>query len=92
VNWGRAQATNVRMRALDHIRLDFKCPNCDLYLFGTKETPSEDGVVFCSECRAGGSYEQIVEKRSRLLARFVSRNFVEEFFRQIRVPERYAPL
>jgi hypothetical protein len=72
------------MGALDYLRLDLKCPDCDLYLFGAKETVSGNEVVFCTECRAGGGYEEIVKNRGRLTPRFVSRQFVNEFLRQIR--------
>ena len=66
-------------QAGDFIQLDLKCPNCGLNLVGTKETVSGDKAVFCSECGAGGSYAQIVEKRARLIPRFVSRQFVEKY-------------
>jgi hypothetical protein len=66
------------MSTLDYLRLHLKCPDCDIPLFGTKETGSGDKVVFCSECRAGGSYEQIVDNRARLIPRFVHRQFVEK--------------
>jgi hypothetical protein len=69
------------MSAVDYIRLDLKCPHCDLYLFGTRGTGTGDKAVFCSECRAGGSYEQIVEKKARLIPRFVSHRFVEKLLR-----------
>jgi hypothetical protein len=69
------------MSTLGYICLDLKCPTCDLNLFGTGEPASGEKAVFCSECRAGGSYEQIVEKRARLIPRFVSRQFVEKALR-----------
>ena len=69
------------MSAVDYIRLDLRCPHCDLYLFGTRGTGTGDKAVFCSECRAGGSYEQIVEKKARLIPRFVSHRFVEKLLR-----------
>jgi hypothetical protein len=69
----------VIVGAVDFIQLDLKCPDCGLNLVGTNETVSGDRAVFCSECRAGGSYDQIVEKRARLIPRFVSRQFVEKY-------------
>ena len=78
----RSKTTVSSTGAVDCLLLDIKCPDCDIYLFGTKGTGSGDQVVFCSECRAGGSYEQIVDNRARLIPRFVHRQFVEKLLQQ----------
>jgi hypothetical protein len=69
------------MSTPNYLRLQLKCPDCDVYLFGTNGTASGDKAVFCAECHAGGSYEQIVVNRARLIPRFVHRQYVERLLR-----------
>lgn len=71
------------MGALDYLS-DIKCPKCGLNLFGAQDAVSGVRMLFCTECRAGGWYEEIAEKGRSPTSEFVSREFVEDFLHKIR--------
>lgn len=70
------------MTISDHLTSD-RCPNCKVYLFRAKDAVSGE-IVFCSECLAGGSYKEVVEKRGGLASGYVTRQRVDDFLREIR--------
>jgi hypothetical protein len=68
------------MSILDHLT-DIRCPNCDVQLFRALD-PEAGGIVFCSECLAGGRNQEVTEQRGALIAsrRIEKRNVLPRSF------------
>jgi hypothetical protein len=71
------------MATLDYVMLDVQCPKCRVGLFGAKDSVSGNKIVFCTECRSGGDFEQILKNGRVMTGEFITRQFADDFVRKL---------
>jgi hypothetical protein len=58
------------------------CPTCGLSLMRSPKS-AVNAIVFCTECRAGGPYQDVVEGGQALTPEFVTLNELEAMLSDI---------
>jgi len=61
---------------------DLACTTCGLSLLRSPKS-AVNAIVFCTECRAGGHYQDVVQDRKPLTPEFVTLNELDAMLSEI---------